>query len=478
MNKAGRYLLGVSIGLAGLAGITACHKTVSAAQQEAQQEQQGPDPSLQNMVAVDSAGNPINESEQQAAQPSTGGAPIERRAPEPDQSQVAPYDQQSGAQPNYAQDELYDGQDVSAEPPVYADQPPPELPVYEQPEAPGPNYMWTPGYWDYAPLGYYWVPGVWVMAPYPGALWTPCYWGFYGGRYRFYHGYWGLHIGFYGGINYGFGYFGEGYRGGYWNGNNFYYNRMLNRLPPRITNVYVRNVTVVNRGNRVAYNGGGGGLQVRPRPAEVAAMRAPRTPPMSTQVQFRQQASQNRQQFFNQNHGRPATVAAARPIAADKGIQRPAAVQPANGVRPGFQNGGQNRPAQPANVARPGYQGNENRPVQPGRGEASSVNRPQVQPTRPTPETRPASQSQVRPNTQYRLEAQQPRPQKESRPAPQQPRPNVQQPRSQNEPKPAPQQYRPQAQQYHSQQQVRTPPPPKPPPQHPAPAHTEPDHPR
>ena len=73
-----------------------------------------------------------------------------------------------------------------------------------------------------------------------GALWTPGYWGFYGGRYLFYPGYWGLHIGFYGGINYGFGYVGFGYEGGYWNSGRFFYNRVYNHInvPAVVHNVY------------------------------------------------------------------------------------------------------------------------------------------------------------------------------------------------------------------------------------------------
>ena len=128
-----------------------------------------------------------------------------------------------------------------------ADQAPPPLPTYDQPPAPEPNYMWTPGYWGYAPVGYYWVPGVWVAAPWPGALWTPGYWAFYGGRYRFHHGYWGRYIGFYGGVPYGFGYTGFGYYGGYWRGNNFYYNRAVTRINTvHITNVYSHTVVVNN----------------------------------------------------------------------------------------------------------------------------------------------------------------------------------------------------------------------------------------
>jgi len=82
---------------------------------------------------------------------------------------------------------------------------PPALPIYAQPICPGPGYMWTPGYWGWNDgAGYYWVPGTWVVAP-VGMLWTPGYWGWGGGLYAWHAGYWGPHVGFYGGINYGFG---------------------------------------------------------------------------------------------------------------------------------------------------------------------------------------------------------------------------------------------------------------------------------
>src|SRR5579862_6679825 len=107
---------------------------------------------------------------------------------------------------------------------------PPALPVYEQPPCPTEGYLWTPGYWAYGPVGYYWVPGTWVIAPYPGALWTPGYWGWSGGVYVWRAGYWGPRVGYYGGINYGFGYTGSGYHGGYWRGNNFYYNQAVTNV--------------------------------------------------------------------------------------------------------------------------------------------------------------------------------------------------------------------------------------------------------
>src|SRR5262252_8074275 len=42
---------------------------------------------------------------------------------------------------------------------------PPVLPVYAQPVAPGPGYIWAPGYWGWSGDDYYWVPGTWVIAP-------------------------------------------------------------------------------------------------------------------------------------------------------------------------------------------------------------------------------------------------------------------------------------------------------------------------
>jgi len=172
-------------------------------------------------------------------------------------------------------------------------------------------------------------------APYAGALWTPGYWGFYGGRYSFYPGYWGLHIGFYGGINYGFGYVGFGYEGGYWNAGRFFYNSVYNHLDRGVVhNVYSYNAGNRARGGRASFNGGPRGVQVRPQPAEVAAHREPTAPRMSTQVQHAQSYATARGQLAAQNHGRPATAAVSRPIAADRNV-RPAAARGGGGQERG-----------------------------------------------------------------------------------------------------------------------------------------------
>ena len=149
---------------------------------------------------------------------------------------------------------------------IYVNFAPPDLPVYDQPECPGPDYIWTPGYWAWTEdTGYYWVPGTWVMVPEPGYYWTPGYWAWGGNGFFFTPGYWGPVIGFYGGIDYGYGYFGHGYEGGRWDNGRFYYNRTVNNVNVNVIhNTY--NTTVVNNTvTRVSYNGGEGGLSARPR---------------------------------------------------------------------------------------------------------------------------------------------------------------------------------------------------------------------
>ena len=189
---------------------------------------------------------------------------------------------------------------------------PPVLPVYAQPICPGEGYIWTPGYWAYDNVGgYYWVPGVWVIAPQPGFLWTPAYWGYDGGAYVFHSGYWGPHVGFYGGINYGFGYTGVGFAGGEWRGGSFFYNRAVaNVNVTNVTNVYNRTVIVNNR-TTVAYNGGPGGIAARPTPQEAAFGREQHLQPTANQMSHQNFAAQDRTQFASYNHGHPGVPAAA-----------------------------------------------------------------------------------------------------------------------------------------------------------------------
>src|SRR5271165_359471 len=192
---------------------------------------------------------------------------------------------------------------------------PPALPVYEQPLCPGDGYIWTPGYWAWSDDDgdYFWVPGTWVLAPEVGFLWTPPYWGWADGAFVFYDGYWGPHVGFYGGINYGFGYFGEGFEGGRWDNDHFFYNRSVTNV--NVTNIHnVYNTTVVvHNESRVSFNGGNGGVGARPTPQDEAAARDRHVPPAGAQTQHVQAARGNTELRASANHGKPPVAATAKP---------------------------------------------------------------------------------------------------------------------------------------------------------------------
>ena len=114
---------------------------------------------------------------------------------------------------------------------------PPALPVDVQPPCPTEGYHWIPGYW-----------------------------GFGGGNYIWHEGYWGPHVGFYGGVNYGFGYAGVGFNGP-------------------------------------------GGIQARPNAFEQTAEREQHFNATPNQLAHIQSAGRDRTQFASVNNGRPATAA-------------------------------------------------------------------------------------------------------------------------------------------------------------------------
>ena len=299
---------------------------------------------------------------------------------------------------------------------------PPILQVYEQPPCPEPGWMWTPGYWAYGPEGYYWVPGAWVPAPYEGALWTPPYWGWSGGLYIFHPGYWGRHVGYYGGINYGFGYMGVGFAGGYWHGHDFLYNTAV----VRVNNVHIRNVyvdrTIVERNTirnerHISYNGGHDGIRHDPRPEEREAMRDRHMSETSMQMHHMEAARNDRNFYARNNGGRPQTVAAERPM--------------------GFHgNEGNNRP-QTFNNNR----GPQSRPEFQKRQEPVRNMQLEQRNNNQRNNDRGAFNNQPRPQQQQRGFEQRPQPQQ--RTLEQQPRGNYQQPRGnaqpRNEGRPAPQ---------------------------------------
>jgi YXWGXW repeat-containing protein len=191
---------------------------------------------------------------------------------------------------------------------------PPVLPVYVQPVCPAPGYIWVPGYWAYGPDGYFWVPGTWVLPPEPGLLWTPGYWGWGEGFYVWHVGYWGPVVGFYGGINYGFGYPGVGFYGGYWRGGTYFYNRSVTNVNVTVVhNVYERTVINERNVNRVSFNGGSGGINARPSSAERAAEHERHVPMTAEQTRHFDAARSDRSFLASVNHGHPDVAASPRP---------------------------------------------------------------------------------------------------------------------------------------------------------------------
>jgi hypothetical protein len=235
---------------------------------------------------------------------------------------------------------------------------PPALPVYEQPICPADGYIWTPGYWAYDDDdGYYWVPGTWVEAPQVGFLWTPGYWGWGGNAFLFHEGYWGPQVGFYGGINYGFGYGGVGYEGGRWEGGHFSYNTYVNRVNTTIIhNTYRTTVTNISE-THVSYNGGNGGVEARPTPQQESYANEHHAGPVAAQVQHVQAARSNPELRASANQGKPPIAATAK------------AGDFKTGVVASRQAGGEYK-APPANAAR----GSETRPANEAR--PATDNRP------------------------------------------------------------------------------------------------------
>lgn len=239
---------------------------------------------------------------------------------------------------------------------------PPALPVYVQPACPAPNYMWIPGYWAWDPdYGYYWVPGTWVLAPVAGWLWTPGYWGWYNGVYIWHDGYWGPEVGFYGGINYGFGYNGYGYYGGYWDRGRFHYNRAVNNIRTSdIRDYYRKPVPRSPVSGRVSFNGGRGGIALRPTAAQENA-RHRGSAPLAVQNEQHQAARRDPGLRASSNRGRPAVAATPRP-----GVFRGSGVVGADRAGAPYKAPPAVRPAAPAGEpGRPTFRQNEPQREQP-----------------------------------------------------------------------------------------------------------------
>ena len=150
----------------------------------------------------------------------------------------------------------------------------------------------------------------------PGVLWTPGYWAFVGGVYHFHRGYWAPHVGFYGGVNYGFGYDGAGYEGGRWDNGQFFYNATVNNFGAvHVANVYSQPVTVHARSTSPASatTAARAGTPVKPTPEQEQVAAEQHIRPTPAQLSQVRAASVNPEQFQSANQGKPAIAATPRP---------------------------------------------------------------------------------------------------------------------------------------------------------------------
>ena len=289
---------------------------------------------------------------------------------------------------------------------------PPILPVYDQPPCPEEGLMWMPGYWAYGDEGYFWVPGTWVPAPYEGALWTPPYWGWSEGIYVFHPGYWGEHVGYYGGVNYGYGYMGVGFVGGMWRGHDFVYNRAVMRVDDRyVRNTYedrtiVERNTIVNEGH-VAFSGGPGGIRHEAMPEERVGEHENHLGATSFQASHESSAMGDRNSYATQNGGHPQNVAVPRPMNQGGPPNPRGGYQSEPGGHPGAQGGYQGVYQGQGNQGRgnPGANSNQPQPYNaPNNGTNQPRNYNQPQPNNGGQESKPTTRRTPTPATRQLLQ--------------------------------------------------------------------------
>lgn len=73
---------------------------------------------------------------------------------------------------------------------VYVGIAPPRPLVEHRVVAPGPGYVWTPGYHRWDGRAYVWTPGAWVLPPHPHAHWVAHRWEHRRGGWVLVEGHW------------------------------------------------------------------------------------------------------------------------------------------------------------------------------------------------------------------------------------------------------------------------------------------------
>ncbi len=119
----------------------------------------------------------------------------------------------------------------------------------------------------------------------------------------------------------------DGYQGGRWQGNNFYYNSSVNNI--RAANRYrYADATAARQAGNVSYNGGDGGVQAQPSEQQRQFASARHMQPTSVQAAHVRAASTDRDQLASVNGGRPVTPAVATAKSYKRVAQQHATAQP------------------------------------------------------------------------------------------------------------------------------------------------------
>ena len=138
----------------------------------------------------------------------------------------------------------------------------------------------------------------------------------------------------YGGINYGYGYSGNGYEGGRWDHGHFFYNRSENNVDvSRNRNVYDAPASNRNE-SRVSFDGGNGGIDVRATSQQEAVSREKHVAPVAAQTQHAQTARANPELRAASNHGKPPIAAATRPEAVNERQGMQPVAKPSDNAQP------------------------------------------------------------------------------------------------------------------------------------------------
>ena len=140
-------------------------------------------------------------------------------------------------------------------------------------------------------------------------------------------------------MNYGFGYVGTGYEGGYWNHGVFAYNRAVNNINVvNVHNVYSKTVIVNNNYSRVSFNGHGG-IEAHESVQERNAFHEQHFEATHEQQNHFESAAHDRNQLASVNGGHPQYAAYSKVgVRADNQQARIA-----NGVRSGQMTGAETR---------------------------------------------------------------------------------------------------------------------------------------